>query len=349
MQAADRGTAKALWFVAPRRAKIREERLGPAGDGDLVVRSIVSLVSSGTEMNVYRGESASPSELALPTAAGEYPFPIKFAYQTVGIVEHAGPASGFRPGQTVFAMHPHQDRFVIAAGRSGTALDGGSLVFPVPAGLTPTRAVFANLFCVAYNALLDVPVRVGDCVAVSGLGVIGHFAAHLARLTAERLVLIDPLPARRARAAWIGADAVVDPAQAPAAIERHTEGRGVDVYIEASGATPALQAAIEGTGQEGTVVVVSYYGRRRADLCLSPEFHLRRQRIVSSMVGAVGSGLQPRWDVWRRMRVAMAQLARLDTSVLVTHRFAFHEAADAYALIDSDPADTLGVLLEHEG
>lgn len=342
------GAARAVWFAAARQAEIREEQLTEPTDVDLVIRSVTSLVSSGTEMNVYRGDSATPSELALPTASGEYPFPIKFAYQAVGRVEFAGARSGFEEGQTVFAVHPHQDRFVITAGRTEDGLiDGSSLVFPVPDGLDASSAAFANLFSVAYNAMLDVPVRVGDCVAVSGLGVIGHFAAYLARLTAERLVLVDPIPERRERAAWIGADAVVDPSEAAAAIEHLTEGRGVDVYVEASGATPALQGAIDHTGQEGTIVVVSYYGRRRAELRLSPEFHLRRQRIVSSMVGVVGSGLQPRWNVARRMRVAMARLGKLDVAPLVTHRFPFDQAPAAYELIDEHPQLSLGVLLDY--
>jgi threonine dehydrogenase-like Zn-dependent dehydrogenase len=226
-------------------------------------------------------------------------------------------------------------------------MEGASMVFPVPDGLPDERAAFANLFCVAYNAHLDVPVRVGDVVAVSGLGVIGTFAAHLARLTAGRLVLVDPLPERRARAAWLGADAVVAPEEAVEAIESLSDGRGADVYIEASGATSALQGAVDATGNEGTITVISYYGSRAATLRLSPEFHLRRQKIVSSMVGAIGSGLQPRWNASRRMRVAMERLRHIDVENLITHRIPFEDAASGYRAIDETPTETLGVLLEY--
>jgi 2-desacetyl-2-hydroxyethyl bacteriochlorophyllide A dehydrogenase len=346
----DGDKARAVWFAGPREAEIRDEVLSPRGEDDLLVESIASLVSPGTEMNVYRGESATPEELALPTAAGEYPFPIKFAYQSVGRVIEAGPKSGYREGDVVFAVHPHQDRFVITGGRTEDGLiDGAALVCPVPESLDPTAASFANLFSVAYNAMLDVPVRIGDCVAVSGLGVIGNFAAHLARLTADKLILVDPIPQRRERAAWVGADAVVGPEDLGDAVEEHTEGRGVDVFVEASGATPALQGAIDNTGQEGTIVVVSYYGNRIANLRLSPEFHLRRQRIVSSMVGVVGSGLQPRWDVARRMRVAMGRLSGLDIEQLISHRIPFERAPEAYPLIDEHPESSLGVVLEYHG
>jgi 2-desacetyl-2-hydroxyethyl bacteriochlorophyllide A dehydrogenase len=343
-------TGRALWFAAPRTAELRAETVAAPGPDDVLVEALVSLVSAGTEMNVYRGESASPDELNLPTAAGEFPFPVKFAYQIVGRVIEAGARSGFEDGDVVFAYHPHQELFRVTTKSGGPddLVEGAPLVFPVPEGLAPERAAFANLFCVAYNALLDVPVRVGDVVAVSGLGVIGSFAAHLARLTAGRLVLVDPLAERRERAAWIGADAAVHPDDAVDALKELSDGRGADVFIEASGATPALQTALDALGQEGTVTVISYYGKRPATLRLSPEFHLRRQRIVSSMVGMIGSGLQPRWNARRRMAVAMERLMGIDVErVLVTHRFPFDRAVEAYALIDTRPQESLGVLLKY--
>jgi 2-desacetyl-2-hydroxyethyl bacteriochlorophyllide A dehydrogenase len=339
--------ATALWFTAPRTAELRQEALGSPGPGEILVRGIVSLVSPGTEMSLYRGQveaapQGDPATAAseyLATAEGELPFPVKFAYQIVGEVEQAGEGSAYSVGDRVFSYFPHQDRFVVA--------DDPSLVFGVPDELDPDRAAFANLFCVAYNALLDCPVRIGDCVAVSGLGIIGSFAAHLARRTASRLIVIDPLPQRRERATWIGADAVVHPDQAADAIAELTAGRGVDVYIEASGATRALQGAIDATGQEGTIVVISYYGNREVTLRLSPEFHVRRQRIVSSQVGNVGSGLQPRWDAGRRMAVAMEELTSFDIETLVSHRLPFTDAPLAYEQIDTRPDESLGVLLQY--
>jgi 2-desacetyl-2-hydroxyethyl bacteriochlorophyllide A dehydrogenase len=340
---------RGVWFTAARRAELREDSVSAPGPDEILVRGVVSLVSAGTEMNVYRGEVATAHELNLPTAAGTFPFPIKFAYQIVGRVEVAGSRSGFQVGDRVFSYHPHQDLFAVRTG-GGSAedlMEGASLVFPVPDRLSDERAAFANLFCVAYNAFLDVPVRIGDVAVVSGLGVIGSIAGHLARQTAGRLVLIDPLEERRLRASWIGADAVVDPAEASTVIAEFSSGRGADVYFEVSGATPALQTAVDNTGQEGTIVVVSYYGSRVASLRLSPEFHLRRQRIVSSMVGMIGSGLQPRWNARRRMQVAMERLANIDVEALITHRVPFEGAPQAYELIDTKPAETLGVLLDY--
>ena len=343
------GTTRAVWFTAPRTAELRDELVPNPRPDEIVVSTHVSLVSAGTEMNHYRGDTADPSEIALPTAAGTFPFPIKFAYQVVGTVDQAGKSAGYRAGDAVFVYHPHQERFCVstsARGR-GDLVEGASLVFRLPEEIKSDQAAFANLFCVAYNSLLDVPVRIGDVVVVFGLGVIGSFAAHLARATAGRLVLVDPLPERRRRADWISADAVVHPDDAHAIVNELSSGRGADHVIEASGAPSALQQAVEVTGQEGTIVVISYYGGRPVTLRLAPEFHLRRQRIVSSMVGMIGSGLQPRWSAERRMALALERLAELDVGSLITHRIPFVRAPEAYRIIDEHPEDSLAVLLTY--
>src|SRR5262249_38511881 len=148
---------------------------------------------------------------------------------------------------------------------------------------------------VAYNALLDVPVRIGDVVVVFGQGVVGTFIASFARRTAGTLIVVDPLADRRQRGLDRGADVAVHPDDLPAAVAEASSGRGADIVFEASSAPPALQQAIAVAGQEATVAVVSYYGTRPVSLVLAPEFHFRRHHIVSSQVSSMGSGLQPRW------------------------------------------------------
>ncbi|MFC5677896.1 zinc-dependent alcohol dehydrogenase [Aeromicrobium endophyticum] len=331
--------ARAVWFVAPREVELRSEPIGAPGPEDINVRAITSLVSAGTEMSVYHGTAGSKDAVDLPTTGGSFPFPLKFAYQIVGEVEEAGDRSGFSVGDRVFAYHPHQELFTIG-GTSG-------FVFPVHGEASAEQAAFTNLYSVAYNALLDTPVRIGDVVVVSGLGVIGTFLAHLCRADAGTLILVDPMPSRRERAAWIGADAVVSPDEAAAVIEELSAGRGNDLWFEASGAPAALQSAVDNTGQEGTITVVSFYGNKPVTLQLGLQFHFRRQRIVSSQISSIGSGLQPRWDWVRRYDVAQNRLASFDVDKLVTHRVSIDDASDAYRLIDQHADETLAVLLDY--
>jgi hypothetical protein len=117
---------------------------------------------------------------------------VKFAYLRVGRVVEAGPGAAVRAGDLVYARHPHQDVFTAPVEHIGRAV-----VVARPPDMNPEVAVFLNLAEVAVNALLDVPVRVGDVAVVFGQGVVGLFLAQLARRTAGRLVVVDPLLARR--------------------------------------------------------------------------------------------------------------------------------------------------------
>lgn len=328
---------KAVWFSAPRTAELRPAEIRPPGPTEIQVRSICALISAGSEMNLYRGEGDLPSLDSFPTAEGRLPFPVKFGYQEVGEVEEAGSESGYAPGDRVFCFHPHQTRFTLSS----------DLVWRIPADIDSERAAFVGLFGVALNACLTTPPLVGDCVVVSGMGVIGTFAAYLARLTARKLIVIEPTESRRGRSAWIGADAVVHPGDAAAAVDQLSEGRGADLCIEASGAPPALQQAIELAGLEATISVASWYGSRPVPLALSREFHLRRQKVIST--GPLVPGhLAARWDRGRMRAVSFEHLSRLDVSTnLITHRVPFDRAPEAYAVLDDPTEETLAVMMEH--
>ena len=167
----------------------------PAQD-EVLIRATTSLISAGTEMLVYRGE-ATPGDLLPPNAGGTFGFPVKYGYQVVGRVEEAGPRSRLRPGDRVFARHPHQERFVTKSAETW--------VTPLPGWVSDDEAAFLNLARVALTANLDVPVRTGETALVFGQGVVGVCCALLARQSAHRLIVVDPsspcvtAPMRRSR------------------------------------------------------------------------------------------------------------------------------------------------------
>jgi len=332
-------TGRAVWFEEQRRAGLREEPVPhPRGD-QLTVRAKVSLISQGTEMQVYRGQISADTDLGLETCSGTFAFPVKYAYQVVGEVVEAGKETPFKPGNLVFARHPHQELF--------TMRYNPDLVFRLPDSMDPEVAIFANLADVSYNALLDVPVRIGDAVLVFGQGIVGTFTAMFARKSAGRLIVVDPLADRRRRALALGADAAIAPEEIPDTVARLTNGRGVDIAFEASSAPQALQQAINATGQEGTICVISYYGTRPVTLTLAPEFHFRRHHIVASQVSSMGSRLQPRWDFVRRMEVVLEEIQKLPLKEFVTHRFDISETPKAYEFVDTRANETLGVVFTY--
>jgi 2-desacetyl-2-hydroxyethyl bacteriochlorophyllide A dehydrogenase len=333
------GTARGLWFTAARRAELIEEPVKKPSLTEVTVRAIASLVSAGTEMLVYRGELPAEDDLGLETCAGNFGFPVKYAYQVVGEVVEAAPDALFKPGQMLFVRHPHQDLFTVRS--------DSWLVAAVPDGIPPERAVFVNLLEVALNCHLDVPVRFGDVVVVYGQGVVGSLVAQLACRMAGKVIVVDPIAGRRAAALKWGADAAVAPEDAAAAIAELSEKRGADICIEATGAPSALQAAIRAAGQEGTVVVLSFFGTRQVPLILSPEFHYGRLRMISSQVSSLGSGLQPRWTRERRNAAAF-DLLRSDWLVTpVSYEMPFSRAPEAYAILDKSPQDAMGIVLKY--
>lgn len=335
-----RHASKSVWFDAPNSAILRDEVVPVAGERDITVETIISGISQGTETAIYRGKGSPGQPVDPKTCIGESmgSFPIKFGYQNVGRVAFAGAGSGFNVGDLVFSRFPHQSIFTIEA--------DPSLVYRIPKNIDPETAVFGNLLVVAVHALLDCPVRLGDVVAVHGLGILGLFCAQLAAMTSPNVVGIDPNPARRALAQKFGIRAVATPEHALDLINGLSGGRGADISIEVSGAPAALQNAISSTGKEGTILVVSWYGDASVTLKLSPEFHVNRLKIVSSQIGPVGSGLQPRWDPARRMDVVWDLLPKMHPRDLITHRVPFEKAQEAYQLFGND-REALGVILEY--
>jgi 2-desacetyl-2-hydroxyethyl bacteriochlorophyllide A dehydrogenase len=336
-------TSRAVWFTAARRVELLTEAVPPPGDGEITVQTIVSLISAGTEMKYYRGHADPSADLGYPAGIGGAGFPARFAYLCSGRVIEAGPGARYRPDDLVFVRHPHQDVFTTAVDQNSER----ALAVGLPREMDPEVGMFLNLAEVAVTALLDVPVALGDVVVVFGQGVVGLLVAQLARRMAGRLLVVDPLPMRRDLARALGVEAAVAPDEVEEAVRAASDGRGADVVFEASGAPGALQQAIRVAGREGTIGVVSFYGDRPVDLILTPEFHIGRQKIVSTMVGGFNPLLRPRWDFRRRTRTAIELLPGLHTAAMITHRIPFERAPEAFRLLDERPGDVLAIALTY--
>lgn len=325
--------AQSVWFTSERHAELLPADVRDPGPTEVTVRATSSLVSAGTEMLVYRGRTG-PHDLMPPNAEGDFGFPIKYGYQIVGRVEAAGSESGYTVGDRVFARHPHQDVF--------TTDVGATWVTPLPDGIDDASATFLNLARVALTANLDAPVKMGEVAVVIGQGVVGQLCARFARRTAGALIVVDPIPSRRAIALDAGADAAVAPEDAESAVLELSAGRGADVTFEASGVGAALQSTFSLTAEYGTIAVLSYYGRNPVSLVLAPEFHWRRQNIVSS-----NAGTRPRWTPERRTEAILALLPGLRVTDLVSRHIPFDEAPSAYELVDAHPDEVLAVILDY--
>ncbi len=305
------------------------------------VRATASALSQGTEMLVYRGEVPADLPLDLPTLAGSFGFPIKYGYATVGrILDTGAGVEDLAPGDLVFVHHPHQDAFVVPAAMPVHLSDA----------LDPLLGLFVANLETAVNVVHDTPLRLGETALVFGQGVVGLLVAQLLRLAgAGRVLVVDPLKNRRDLARTVGVDETFEPGEDfPERILETTAGRGADVAVEVSGSGAALQAAIEAVAVEGTVVAASWYGAKPVALSLGGHFHRGRVRLRSSQVGRMSPDLGSRWDLDRRTEMVLGLLSRLRLKELISHRFPFEEAPEAYRLVDERPGEAVQVILTHD-
>jgi NADPH:quinone reductase-like Zn-dependent oxidoreductase len=149
--------ARALWFTAPRTAELREETVPAPGPGEVRVETLVSAVSAGTELLVYRGEVPQDLPLDLPTLVGSYAFPIKYGYAAAAHVVDTRPGvDHFSPGDPVFVHHPHQDVFLAPARMPVRLRDD----------LDPELGVFAANLETTLNIVHDTLVRLGETALI---------------------------------------------------------------------------------------------------------------------------------------------------------------------------------------
>ncbi|MDP9251712.1 MAG: zinc-binding dehydrogenase [Chloroflexota bacterium] len=328
-----------VWFPRAREVELRDEELRGPGAGEIRVHAIASGLSHGTEMLVFRGEVPPDLALDLPTLAGSYGFPIKFGYASVGRVVQVGAGvSGLAPGDHVFVHHPHQQEYVVSA----------AAAVRLPPRLPPELGVFLANCETALNVVLDAHPRLGEEVAVFGQGVVGLLVTQLLDLAGARVIAVEPIAQRRELALRCGAEEAISPDVALARIAARTNGRGADVVIEASGNARALQLAIDAAAFQASVVVCSWYGSKPVSLDLGSRFHRARLRLVSSQVSQLDPALAPRWDRQRRVDTALSLLGELVIGPLITHHIPFAQAAEAYALVDQHPEETVQVILTYD-
>lgn len=327
--------ARAVCFAAPRSVELVDVQVPQPRDGQVVVRTRFSGISSGTEMLAYRGEvdPSLPLDETLGALSGTFAYPFSFGYSCVGTVEES--RASVREGALVFAFHPHQDLFVVDA--SDTV---------VLADLEPRVGTLLPLVETALQVCLDTGTRYSEVVVVSGLGPVGLLVAMLMERAGAEVVGSEPVPWRREAASSSGVKAV-SPQELPGVVEEKSRGRGADLLIEASGEPGALASGLELLAHEGTALVCSWYGTKPVPLPLGADFHRRRLSIRSTQVSTIAAPLTARWDRERRREVVGSLLRELPLSLLATHEYPFERAAEAYEAIDRGEEGLVHVTLRY--
>jgi 2-desacetyl-2-hydroxyethyl bacteriochlorophyllide A dehydrogenase len=338
----------ALHFTAPYEVGVREEEMPVPTTGQILVRTLLSAISQGTELLMYRAEAPAdvPLDETIPALAHPGSYPFKYGYAAVGQVVGVGQdVSDTWHGRYVFSFNPHESHFAT------TPED----VIPLPDGISLDDAAFLPNMETAVGLLMDGRPLIGEKVVVFGQGIVGLLTtALLARLPLSALLTLDRYALRRNESLEMGAHASLNPEAEDALRElivllnENQQDTRADLTYELSGSPSALDMAIEATGFDGRIVVGSWYGRKRAELNLGGRFHRSRIRLLSSQVSTLAPELTGRWTKTRRLQTAFEMLKRLKPSRLITHRFPFNRADEAYKLIDRHPEQCIQVLLNYE-
>jgi threonine dehydrogenase-like Zn-dependent dehydrogenase len=284
--------AQAFWLRSPGHGEIRPVALPEPGQGDVLVRTLRSGVSRGTETLAFRG-GVPPRA---PFQEGDFPGPVKYGYLNVGAVEQGPPELH---GRTVFCLYPHQTAYVVPAGA----------VHLVPDDVPPARAVLAGTVETAVNALWDAGPLIGDRVAVVGAGMLGCCVARLlARFPAVQVTLVDVDASRAEIAATLGSG-FARPEEAAG---------GCDLVVHTSATSAGLQRSLDLLAPESTVLELSWYGDEEVGLSLGGAFHTRRLGVRASQVGTVSPARTARRTTADRLALALDLLRDPAFDVLVT-------------------------------
>jgi 2-desacetyl-2-hydroxyethyl bacteriochlorophyllide A dehydrogenase len=312
--------ANALFFTGPRRVELGEVNLPDPVNGQLLVRTTYSGISSGSELLAYRGEIDPnlPVDEALPVLSGNFEFPFQFGYSSVGVVERS--YANVPTGSRVFAFHPHQDRFVVEADET------------LPVTVDDEIATLYPLVETALQVSVDAAPSSGTTVVVMGQGAVGILTALLLQAAGARVLASEPKPGNRKIADSLGIE-TVEPSELADAVANATSGSGVGLVVEASGNAAALADSLPLLESDGVVIVCSWYGTKRVALDLGTHFHRRRLTIRSSQVSTLGPSSRV-WDRRRRTELALKFMEELPLDALVTHEYSFERAPNAYAALD---------------
>jgi threonine dehydrogenase-like Zn-dependent dehydrogenase len=297
-----------------------------------LVKTSFSGISRGTERLVFEGllPSGEWERMRCPHQEGSFPFPVKYGYSAVGVVEQ-GPRDLI--GRLTFLLCPHQDRFLMPVAE----------LVAVPETVPARRATLAANMETALNALWDSGASAGQRIVVIGGGIVGCLIAYLAgRLPGAEVTLVDIQTARAPVAEALGVGFALPE-------DAGSEGLGgADVVIHTSASEAGLRLALDLAGFEARILEVSWFGQKDIALPLGGAFHSQRLQIVSSQVGTVSPAVRARWPHRRRLEAALRLLNDSRLDCLITEDIAFEDLPSALSRILAADAAGLATAIRYE-
>lgn len=335
-------TAHQLWFAAPHEVEIRQVVLDAPVADQILVKTLYSAVSAGTEMLVYRGQIPEQMALdaSLDTLQSQASYPLQYGYACVGEVSACGPdADPQWINKRVFSFQPHASHFLAKSDQ----------LIVIPDDIAADAAVFLANMETAVSLVQDGAPMLGEQVVVLGQGIVGLLLSGiLAQYPLTSLVTLDSYERRRAMSLTLGATASFDPRAGMGDLHRTLSWpKGADLIYEVSGVPEALNGAISLSGFDSRVVIGSWYGNKAAVIALGGDAHRNRLKISTSQVSSLAPNLSARWDKARRFGVAWQMIRQLCPQQLITHRYSLNDARLLYQGLDKNPDLVLQAVFEY--
>ncbi len=342
---------KLLVLTAPRQLDYQIYDDLPLKPDEVRIKTLYSGISAGTELTFYRGTNPyltkhwdADKRLFLSGAETSFSYPImNLGYEEVGeVVEVGSRVTEIAVGTYLFGTWGHRTQYVANLDYARPRL--------MPEGAQPIFGIFSHLGAIALNGIHDAAVRLGDTVAIFGMGALGQIVAMMARKSGAKVIAIDLYDSRLEMAKALGADITLNAGQNNIAetVKDLTKGRGADICIEVSGSTVALNEAIRTAAYSSRVVAMGFFQGEAKGLFLGEEFHHNRINLICSQISGVSPELQHRWNKMRLWQTAVQLQAdgALDLRPIITNRASFEQAHELYEALDQRPQDVIHAIIE---
>lgn len=339
-------------FSQPRTVGFESYEDRPLESHEVRLRTLYSGISAGTELTAYRGSNPylhkqwdSARKLFIPAEQPTLTYPVSgWGYEEVGeVIELGSEVRDVSVGNVIYGTWGHRTHHIIQEEYARDRVQ--------PDGLDPIFGIFSQIGSIALNGIHDARIRIGETVAVFGMGTLGQIAGQLARMSGAYVIGIDRFEKRLEVARQSGAaDLALNAGEGEVAerIRSVTDRRGADLAIEVTGSTIALNEAVRSVAYSARVVALGFFQGESSGLFLGEEFHHNRVNIVGSQIFGTDPELTYRWNRLRLVQTFMRLQADgvIDLKPVISHVIPFEDAGEAFRILDQEPENALQIVLD---